>query len=139
MEYEFLEHTADVKFKAYGGNLREAFENAGKAMFDVMVEVEKVNPRKKKEFKIKTEDLKALLYDFLEELIILHEIEGMVFSKFKVRIKKLGGYELKAGVLGEKLNREKHGLKTGVKAVTYHEMKIHREENNYWVQVVLDV
>lgn len=139
MEFEFLEHTADAKFKAYGKSLEEAFENAGKAMFDVMVEVEKVRPKKSKNFSIESEDLKALLYDFLEELVIFHEMENMVFSKFELKIKEDDEYSLKGKCFGEKLDRSRHNIKTGVKAVTYHEMKIHKEKDNYWVQVVLDI
>lgn len=139
MEFKFLEHTADVKFRAYGKNLAEAFENAGKAMFDTMVEIEKVEPKKSKSFSIESEDPQALLYDFLEELLILHETENMVFSRFKLEINENEKYSLKGRCFGEKLDRSKHNIKIGVKAVTYHNMKIHQEENNYWVQVVLDV
>ena len=34
--YEFLPHTADVKFLAYGKTLEEAFQNAALATFQVM-------------------------------------------------------------------------------------------------------
>ena len=42
MKYRYLSHTADVKFRAYGQNLEEAFVNAALAMFNVMVETSKV-------------------------------------------------------------------------------------------------
>ena len=32
MKYKFLEHTADVKFRAYGNGLEEAFSNAALAL-----------------------------------------------------------------------------------------------------------
>ena len=40
-QYEYLEHTADVKFLAYGKTLEEVFENAALAMFNVMIDTEK--------------------------------------------------------------------------------------------------
>ena len=36
--FEFLEHTADAKFKAYGRNLEHAFMNAAYAMSSIMYE-----------------------------------------------------------------------------------------------------
>ena len=41
-QYEFLEHTADVKFRAYGKTLEEAFSNAALATSAVMTDVKKI-------------------------------------------------------------------------------------------------
>ena len=38
MRFEYLDHTADVKFRAYGDSLEKAFGNAALAMFNVMVD-----------------------------------------------------------------------------------------------------
>jgi SHS2 domain-containing protein len=43
IDYEYLEHTADVRFRAYGKSLEQAFENAALAMLNVMVETCSVN------------------------------------------------------------------------------------------------
>ena len=37
-KYEIIDHTADIGAKAYGKNLSEAFENAAKAMFDIITD-----------------------------------------------------------------------------------------------------
>ena len=42
-QYEYLEHTADVKFLAYGKTLEEVFENAALAMFNVMIDTGKIS------------------------------------------------------------------------------------------------
>ena len=42
--FEFLEHTGDAYIAAYGKTLEEAFENAALATFEVMTDVEKVEP-----------------------------------------------------------------------------------------------
>ena len=96
-KFEFFDVTADIGFYAYGNNLNEAFENAGL----------------------------ALLYDFLEELLFLHEIEFMLFSEFKVMIDKIGdGYHLNATIEGEEINWDKHYRGEEVKAITFHKMNI---------------
>ena len=43
------EHTADVAFIAYGKDLNEAFENAAKAMFNVMTDISKVDKKEGRE------------------------------------------------------------------------------------------
>src|SRR3989304_9073183 len=82
--YEFLEHTADVYLAAYGESLEEAFENAALAMFDVMTEVEKVESKVEDNVEVEGYDDYALLYSWLEELLILFETKGNLYSRFKI-------------------------------------------------------
>jgi len=71
MSFEFLEHTADVKFRASGDNLEEMFGEAGFALFDVMRGDLKILETSEKEFEVEGEDLENLLYNFLEEFFII--------------------------------------------------------------------
>ena len=41
-KYELIDHTADVGVKAFGNNLSECFENAAKAMFDIITDSSEV-------------------------------------------------------------------------------------------------
>ncbi|PIZ80948.1 protein archease, partial [Candidatus Pacearchaeota archaeon CG_4_10_14_0_2_um_filter_31_10] len=73
-KFEFLEHTADIKFRAYGSDLNEIFENSAYALKEVMVGG-KVKGKNKKKFLIINPvslriDLKRLLYSFLEKFLI---------------------------------------------------------------------
>jgi len=43
--FEWVEHPSDIGFRAYGGGLAEAFENAALALFEVMVDTSKVEQR----------------------------------------------------------------------------------------------
>lgn len=140
-KYEFLEHTADAYIAAYGRNLAEAFENAAEAMFEVMTEVEKVEGKAEDYIEVEEEDEYALLYSWLEEMIIKTDVKGMLYSKFKImNIEETSeGFRLKAKIWGEKFNPEKHPQKVGVKAVTYHRMEILKEENKVVLKFILDI
>ena len=117
-KFEFFDVTADIGFYAYGNNLNEAFENAGLALFNIISKTEYIEP-------ITSEDKVSLLYDFLEELLFLHEIEFMLFSQFKVTINKTDdGYHLNATIEGEGINWDKHYRGDEVKAITFHKMNI---------------
>ena len=140
-EYEFLEHTADAYVAAYGKDLTEAFENAAVAMFDVMTQVEKVNPKIKDEIAASGHDEFALLYNWLEALLVKSEVDKMLYSKFK--ISELQQYakdfRLKAKIWGEKFDARRHLQKVGIKAVTYHQMEIVKTPEKVTLKFILDV
>ena len=139
LKFEFFDVTADAGFWAYGSTLEESYENAGLAMFEIMTDPTQVSPVVKKEFTIESEDKVSLLYDWLEELLFLHDVEFILFSKFKVNISSLEeGYKLKAEVWGDEINRKIHEQRDEVKAVTFHLMEVNKE-NSYSVRVILDL
>jgi len=141
-KFEFLEHTADAYVAAYGSSLAEAFENAALAMFEVMTDTSKVKPEIEEEVSVEAEDEQALLYSWLEDLLVRFDVSGRVYSRFKVNElnRNSGGkLRLKAKVWGEPFNPEKHPQKVGVKAITYHRMEIIRQPEGVTVKFILDI
>jgi SHS2 domain-containing protein len=140
-KFEFLEHTADILIAAHGQSLEEAFENAALAMFEVMTDTTKVNPAEEDTVEVDAEDEYALLYSWLEALLIKFEVKGMLYSKFKISNleDKPEGLKLKANVWGEKFNPEKHPQKVAVKAVTYHRMEIIKDIEKVTLEFILDI
>jgi len=69
MKFEFIEHTADVKFRAYGKSLNEAFGNSALAMFASMYSG-KVKEVSKKKISVSGKDLESLLYALLRVWIV---------------------------------------------------------------------
>jgi SHS2 domain-containing protein len=128
-----------VGYRAYGKTMDEAFANAALAMFEVMTDTSKIKPATQKNIAIESEDPFALLYDWLSELIYLHDAENLVFSRFEIEIAQTDQdkYSLNASVWGEAFNLHQHESREEVKAVTYHRMQI-KEEDGYMVQVILD-
>lgn len=139
--FEWVEHPSDIGFQAYGRNIAEAFENAALALFEVMIDTSKVEPREETTIELEAEDEKALLYDWLERFLYLHDARGLVMSKFKVeRIERSNGrFKLRARVWGERFDPKKHDARTEVKAITYHMMEIKREPGKCFVQAVVDI
>jgi SHS2 domain-containing protein len=139
--YETLEHTADAYLAAYGKDLSEAFENAAAAMFNVMTEIEKIRPTVEDEVEVSGEDEYALLYDWLEALLLRFELKGMLYSEFKVLQLSQGshGFELKAELRGERFDPKRHLQKVGIKAVTYHQMEIVTAPGSVTLKFILDI
>ena len=52
MKYKYLEHTADIKFQAFGNSIEEVYENSALAMFNAMSE-DKIAKKIKKKISVK--------------------------------------------------------------------------------------
>jgi SHS2 domain-containing protein len=139
--FEFLEHTADLYIAAYGKSLEEAFENAACAMFEGMTDLTNVRPELEESVQVDGYDEQALLYNWLEALLVKFDVSGNLYSRFKIeRIEKTSSeFKLKAKIWGEPFDAERHPSKVGVKAVTYHRMEIVRQPNSVTVKFILDI
>lgn len=139
--FELLEHVSDAFVAAYGSTLEEAFENAALAMFEVMTDTTTIQPKIRDTVKVKTEDKYSLLYTWLERLLIKFETEGNLYSKFKInKIEETPVcFSFIATILGEPFNPEKHPSRTGIKAVTYHQMEIAEGKDGFTVKVLFDI
>jgi len=135
-KYKFLEHTADIKYQAFGKTLEECFKNSVYALKEIITK-EAIKPVKKKTIKIKGKDKESLLYNFLEEFLFLLDSENFIISKvgmMKIDLKK---FRIKAIIYGDDI--KKYNTITDIKAITYHDMFINKENDKYTCQVVLDV
>ena len=138
-KYEYFEHTADAKFKAYGKNLEDVFCNSALAVFDIMVDTNVVKPKRKKEIILSCKNKESLLFDFLDELLFFLDTENFVLHKvenLKI-IRKKGVYELRAIALGDKISN-KYEVSGIVKAITYNEMEIAKKDGVWVITAVVD-
>lgn len=134
-KFEFIEHTADVAFKAYGKDLNELFANAAEALESTLVHLEHVAPIEVRRIEIASYSYENLLYDWLAELLVMCEVERFAVKKCKV---KITGLSLTAECLGERVGLDKHVLNEEVKAVTYHNLQVMKNDI-YHVEITLDV
>ena len=139
--FRFLEHTADAYVEAYGATLEEGFANAGAAFTDVMTELESVEDKVEESFLVEGQDLSALLYSWLEELLLEFELKGMLYSRFAVSgIEETSeGFRLTAKAFGEKYDPKRHPTKVGIKAATYHMMEIVKDADSVVLRFILDI
>ncbi len=140
-KFEFLEHTADVYIRAHGKTMEEAYENAALAMFEVMTDTDKTVQMQEETLEVEAEDQYALLYNWLEALLVKFETENMLFSKFQITNweETDENFKFKAKIWGEKFDPQKHPQMVGVKAVTYHRMVIIRERDRVVLEFILDI
>jgi SHS2 domain-containing protein len=134
MKYKFLDEiTSDVMFEAYGKTLKEIFENAAEALFTVICH--DVKGEEVREVKVKGENIEDLMFNWLQELIAMVDIEEMFFGKFEIL--EISETKLVAKIYGEPISREKG--ETVVKSLTYHQYKFEKTENGFVARISCDI
>jgi SHS2 domain-containing protein len=135
--FEVLDHTADIGIIVYGEDLKALFENAGEAFFHLITDMKRVRRRIRRRIEIGKESLERLMVDWLSELLYLHDVENLLFREFK--IESVGEDGLRAMVRGEPFQEGVHVIKTEVKAVTYHQIEVRKENGKWRAQIIFDL
>ena len=128
MSYKTLEHATDAIIEVTADNLKEAFEIAGISVIETILDISKVDENNSRKLIVKGKDLKYLLYNWLEEMIILTITDGFAGKRILLEITKNEDYQIEAEVFGELIDLKKHEFKVEIKSPTFHEMEI--DENN---------
>jgi SHS2 domain-containing protein len=136
-KYQLLEHTADLRLKVKGRNLRLLFSNAALAMFDIIAEEKKTGKAPSQKIKITQDaaDLEELFINWLNELLSLSSAKGLIFNSFNIL--KLTPNSLEAIVCGRNISNYKVNVE--VKAATYHRLELERSTSGWQAQLVFDV
>jgi SHS2 domain-containing protein len=135
-DFETLEHTADTGIIAYGKDLRQAFANAARGLFSLITEIEAVKEVLERDIEVSATDRDSLLVAWLNELIYIFDTENVIFKRFDIT--RLSQRHLVARCYGERVDRARHKLKTGVKAATYHMLAV-EQEDGWRLQVLFDI
>lgn len=135
--FEIIDHTADVGIVAYGADVEELFSNAALALFSLITELESIEGKLHFDLKVNSEDRDSLLVEWLNELIYLFDVEHILFNRFD--IKRLTHNQLKAICYGETFDPMKHKINVGIKAATYHMLKLDKNGGGYKAQIIFDI
>lgn len=133
--FRIIEHTADIGLVAFGCHLPEAFANAAVGMFGIITDLRKIREREARVVELEEEDAESLLFAWLNELIFLFDVEHLLFRRFVIEV--FEERRLRAICYGEKIDRNRHDLKTGIKSATYHTLQVDKEKNR--VRVIFDI
>ena len=135
-KFEVIDHTADIGIAAYGVDLKETFANAACALFSLMVDLDGVSESLCREAEVTADNREDLLVEWLNELIYIFDVDNVLLKRFEIT--RLSDTGLRAKCFGEKNDPQRHSIKMGVKAATYHMLWV-EEGNGYRAQVLLDI
>jgi len=135
-DFEILNHTADVGIIARGTDMKEVFANAARGMFSIITRLDDIAESLHTDIGLTAPDEEGLLVAWLNELIYLFDTENIIFKRFVIT--ELDSTHLKARAYGDRVDSTKHRLKIGIKAATYHMLKIEKN-GGCQAQVLFDI
>ncbi len=136
---ETFEHTADLGLRVRGADLNDLFRTAAEGLFDTIVaNREAVQAVDTETFDIQADDPAALLVAWLSELIFRVETRHRLYGGIDVHVAD-DGRSLRATIVGEPIDRDRHLLDHEVKAVTHHGLILEREGPGWQAELILDI
>jgi len=150
-KFEFLSHTADVKIRVYGKNLKEIINNSLLVLKNFW-KPKLTKTKIEKEIKIESNNEVNLLIDFLSEVLAETYIEKAIFVKFIPRINTdqtrinrdnnirvnphvSASYSSSGKIIGYKFT----SLSKDIKAITYHQAVLRKINGRYVFDFIIDI
>ena len=135
--YELFEHTADLGLRVRAPNLDTLFAEAAACLFSAVLEdIGAVRTERSATVELSGTDREFLLFDWLRELLLRFDADHLVFGRFEVQVRDDG---LSGTAWGEPLDQARHLLAHEVKAITYHELKVVRDGDEWLAEVIVDI
>jgi SHS2 domain-containing protein len=143
MPYAFIDEltVADIAFRAWGRSLEETFTAAAEAVMNAMVDdLSTIQPHETRELSLEDEALDMLLFNFLQEFIYYKDAEQLLLRVRELSIAaEHSPYSLRATVVGEAIDPQRHPMRVDVKAVTLHHFALAQTASGWEATVVLDI
>ena len=136
--WDYFEVAADVGVRAWGPDAARAFGQALLGVFNLVVPVEAVLPREEREVSTRGEGVEALLVNWVNEGLYLHDIEGFVVARVAdVTLEE--GRLVHGRLLGEPFDASRHPRGTVIKGATFHGLAVTETPDRVEIRLVLDV
>jgi SHS2 domain-containing protein len=143
--FETIDVSGDAGVRAFGTDLKELFVNAAMGMYELITDVAGIGETKAVGIGVTGDTVEGLLVSWLNELIFTFDTYGflgkkIVFEELVAAETEGGGpFRLRASVVGEDFDPERHEKRLLVKAATYHRLRIARIGDLFQVEVIFDI
>lgn len=130
-----IEHTGDLGIEIEADSRLELFRRAAIAIARLMVDTADVRALEERDRSIPAAGDMDLMHDMLSDLLRTFIVDSFIWSTAAVQ--EAGG-GLKVRLFGEPFDPARHEFHQEIKAVTYHELSV-RKENRWFARVIFDV
>ncbi|MBE6488985.1 MAG: archease [Methanosphaera stadtmanae] len=138
--FKYFETTADIGIEVYSEKLNDAFINSALATMNLITDIDKIKHTTTRNITLEADDNESLLYDWITELLILLDSEFFIASEYQLDINyKENTYKLNATISGDIYDTTIYNYKTEVKAITYHNMLIEKDDSKYHIRFIVDL
>ena len=141
LSFKYLDHTADLGIEVSAPSLEALFSECALALSDTLSDVVLLRAGETRRLQVEAPDRELLAVEWLQELLFLFDTEGWLACKAEVKLEypQTGGIVLRSVVEGERFDPERHPVRTLLKAVTYHDLRVWREGDSWQARIIFDV
>jgi SHS2 domain-containing protein len=132
-----ISHTADVGFLLWGPTLADIFIQGAAALVGLMTDRRRLRGRQSREVELSAADVEMLLVEWLNHLLYLYDTQN--YLPRTCNILEVSPTHLRARLKGETLDPQRHILKTGVKAATYHQLAVIQTPQGCQARIIFDL
>ena len=132
-----IEHTGDLGIQVEAADLPALFTAAGEAMFGFIADLSSIGTIGELAITATGDSPEELLHAWLCELLAQFNLSGFVAKSCNVS--QVTNDRVDGVIRGEKLNLARHGFRTEIKGVTYHDFEVWRENGQWHARVIFDV
>lgn len=135
--YRLIDHTADFGLEIRGRDAAALFEEAAKALFDLLAAPVNVKGDSSHSIHVTGDDWPDLMINWLRELLYMFNGDGRILCD--VSILSIGKKSLKANITSETYAPQHHEIRNEIKAVTYHQIDVGPHDKGWRARVIFDV
>ena len=139
--FEFVEGpTGDLSFVARGPSLEAVFVAAAEALLATTVDDPAgVDATESRELALDEPDVELLLLRFLNELVWLRDAEELLLRVEDIQVTTGPPASLRARLVGQRVDRSVHVLRSDVKAATAHGLRLVPTSDGFEGRATFDV
>jgi len=137
MNFEFLDHPADIGFRARGSTPEHLFENCAHALIAIILDPAEIHGGEHMILTAEGSDRESLLVNWLNEVLYYVDTKRLAFESFAVEFPS--PEQVRAIARFEMRDPLRHPVRLSVKAVTYHQLRVSSVEGEWIAEVYVDV
>lgn len=142
MPYSYIEHISDIGIHAEGDTLAGAFESGVEAVLGVMFSLDTIDEKMEAPIEASAREIDLLFVEVINEVLSMQGRDGLALKRLEVReLEKTDkGFVFTGIARGERLNLDKHEVRTEVKGATYSGLRYYKgEDGRHVLECILDV
>lgn len=135
--YEMFEHTADLGLRVRADDLPGLIAEAGRGLTAMLVDnPDSVRAIDEIVIRVEGDQPEYLLFDWLNELLYRYDSQQWLGREFEVQLDSTG---LEGIARGEPVDRGRHQLAREVKAITYHQLIVEQQGDEWQAELIVDI
>jgi SHS2 domain-containing protein len=136
-KYHVSKHASDLTMRIVGKTEADLLGNSAFALFDLMTDLERVQPLEPLSVEAEGIDQDDLMVNWIRELLYVFQVSGYLLKEFKIQ--EIKDNHVRAEVRGEKFNPDAHEVRQELRAVLYEQCRMEKTGNQWTARLTFEI